>query len=69
MNALIEKARERTMAYRKAEGPEIVGLALAWLRGEVTYMQACAAIGTKGSPYCALARGLREAYRKGQLRE
>jgi hypothetical protein len=72
---LLEKAKD----HRSTKGLRrlIVGratqeeeeLALAWLGGEITFTQACAALGVQGSSMLGvMAVALRRAHQKGRLK-
>ena len=71
MATLLEKALARPVPNRadrkwsrtSLDEEESLVLAMAWLRGEITFTQASAATGIKGSPlYGLLAVTLRRAY-------
>jgi hypothetical protein len=53
--------------------PDLLELAIAWLRGEIYDKQAAAALYgdnyRSGNQLYVLARALREAYRQGRIRE
>ena len=71
---LLEKARQHKAAHSARRGAtgkatqEEEDLALAWLRGEITFTQASAALGVRGSSLLGvLAVALRRAHQKGRL--
>jgi hypothetical protein len=69
---LLEKAHAAPNRDQRLEAPaELIELALAWARDEISLAQATVALkGTRGkmTGYVGLARGLREAVRKGILK-
>jgi hypothetical protein len=69
---LLEKAKATPNRNRKLQVPdEVIELALAWARDEITLAQATTALKgarDKMTGYVDLARGLREAVRKGILK-
>jgi hypothetical protein len=62
----LKDARTRKMT---GLNPEIIELALAWLRGEVGHSQARKSLKLSNScsTYIMLARSLREAYNQGKI--
>lgn len=65
---------EKAIAYKRGTGygtptDEQIDLALAWLKGDITYTQALAALGRAStmSAYVMFARALRQAYTEGKL--
>jgi hypothetical protein len=72
MSTLLEKAKATPSRERKmVVSEEVIELALAWARDEISLVQATVALkGTRGkmTAYVNLARGLREAIRKGILK-
>jgi hypothetical protein len=69
---LLEKANAAPNRDRKLQvSDEVIELALAWARDEISLAQAITALKgerRKNSGYVDLARGLREAVRKGILK-
>jgi hypothetical protein len=60
------KAVKPRKTQKKQE--EEMELALGWLKDEVSYVQAQTALKCRGSSvYVPLARGIREAFRRGQI--
>lgn len=71
--SLLEKAREIPIRRRGAEGVTVeeIELALAWMKDEITLTQIARVMNHKG-PGTTVSRIsilLREAYRKGMIRE
>jgi hypothetical protein len=70
---LLQKAKAHKVPYHSARTPkpgrQREELAVAWLRGEITFSQASAATGVKGSSlYGLLAVALRHAVVSGRLK-
>jgi hypothetical protein len=70
---LLEKAKSHRIQIHPVRhtkaGAEIEELAIAWVRGEVTFTQACLATGKRGaSLYSLLAVALRRAVLSGRLK-
>jgi len=68
---LLDKAMARPTSSQRRLDPngEVVELALAWARNEIKLAQVRTALdcgkNSASKAYCTLARGLREAIRKG----
>jgi hypothetical protein len=71
----IAKQTNRRKNAKVEMTPEMLELAIAWMRGDVTNTQVAVALrgpvlgGTSGNELYPLARALREAYRQGLIYE